>query len=192
MGLMIGVGSYASALKDDPGEAERIEHQLASINSVLRDMGLLEHVEPVELERLNNRSAFDSLRYSAIYQLRELYVDFTLENGSNSCSEGALSESHLVCHSDYNGFYLPIKFNRVIADENRIPGTWLGSSYELMSELIYVAPALGIKLEDGVMTDDIADELNYDREYSDELIAWIALFEAARLSVEHNTAIIFS
>ncbi|MFV1872762.1 MAG: hypothetical protein ACMZ64_05485 [Oleiphilus sp.] len=188
MGVMFCVGAYARALVDDPEEAESIEIQLASINSVLRERGIEEHNEPIKLKQLDNRALYGSIRYSALFSLRECYIDYSSENESVLASGLA---SHLVCHSDHNGFYLPIRFARVIADENRIPGNWLGSSYELMNELVLVAPALDIPLEDGILTDELLDELNYDRKHTDELVAWLELFEAARLSIENNSAIIF-
>ena len=102
MGVMFCVGSYASALVDDPEEAETIEKQLASINSVLRELGIEEHNEPKELIQLNSRAMYGVIRYSALFGLRELYIDYSLEHES-FLANGL--ESHLVCHSDQTNQY---------------------------------------------------------------------------------------
>jgi hypothetical protein len=72
-----------------------------------------------------------------------------------------------------------------------------GSSQRLLSELIEVAPALGIKLDRrGELADDEATRISELAEaeqtpYYRELLSWMALYEAARLSIQHRTAIVF-
>ena len=103
--------------------------------------------------------------------------------------------SHLLCHSDAEGFYAPIDFQDVIADD-RLVGGLLGSSFRLRDELIEIAPALGISLQNGQLSDEEADAVNAGTEdgmpLSIEKMAWIALYEAARLSIQHKTAICFT
>jgi len=187
MGVSIYVGFYAQCVQYDPDIALTIDQQLNSINKVLSERGLEEHVEPRTLGKMNNRADSSDFSYAKLFQLRQFYLDLI---------EGSPSESHLVCHSDFDGFYLPINFDTVIKDKDgKIAGTWLGSSYGLIKELVHVAPVLGISLTDGLLSDETADEVNdkawSSSRYSDELMAWIALYEAARLSIEHNSAIVF-
>jgi hypothetical protein len=70
----------------------------------------------------------------------------------------------------------------------------IGSSQHLLRELIQVAPALNITLENGELSDAEALRINAlgesDRGLYREYTVWIALFEAARLSIEHNTLIV--
>jgi hypothetical protein len=72
----------------------------------------------------------------------------------------------------------------------------LGSSYRLRDELIYLAPALGIRLDGSQLADSDAEEINAEEDQEEgiwrERLVWLSLFEAARLSIEHATAICFS
>ncbi len=185
MGVSIYVGFYASCLKYDPDIAVTLEQQFKAMNTVLVEQGVSTHTEPTAIVDMKNRAASNDFSYGKIFQLRQLYTD---------TMDGHSSESHLVCHSDFDGFYLPVEFHNV-SNDKRIQGTFLGSSYELMKELVSLAPELGISLRDGILCDEEAAEVNArawssDR-HSDELMAWIALFEAARLSIEHKSAIVF-
>ena len=108
-----------------------------------------------------------------------------------------MMESHLLCHSDCEGFYFPIPFTNILFDKkDRIPGGMLGSSVMLQKELIAVAPALGIRLDKGKLTDQEAQKINREVEAESPLwiekAVWISLFEAARLSIEHKAAICFA
>ena len=107
-------------------------------------------------------------------------------------------DSHLICHSDCEGFYFPIVFDEVIFadDEHALLGGMLGSSYKLREELVTVAPALGIFLLGEVLSDEEAERINARIDAEDglerELMAWLAAYEACRLSIEHKTAIVFN
>ncbi len=69
-------------------------------------------------------------------------------------------------------------------------------SVMLQNELVAVAPALGIRLENGQLSDQEADKLNREIEAQSPLwieeVVWFSLFEAARLSIEHKAAICFA
>jgi hypothetical protein len=104
--------------------------------------------------------------------------------------------SHLLCHSDAEGFYFPIDFDDVIFDEDgSLPGGMLGSTQRLMQELITLAPYLGIKLQNGELSDSAAARLNEGSEAAGPLwiekCVWLSIFEAARLSLKHKAAIWF-
>lgn len=111
--------------------------------------------------------------------------------------QSTLMNSHLLCHSDAEGFYLPIDFEEpVFADEAISGGGMIGSSKKLMEELRSMTPALGIALTDGQLSDEEASRINKQVDAESplwrELLVWITLFEAARLSLEHKTAICFN
>ncbi|NHZ82768.1 hypothetical protein F2P44_26325 [Massilia sp. CCM 8695] len=103
-------------------------------------------------------------------------------------------KSHLVCHSDAEGFYVPVAFGDP-AFHAELPGGILGSSYRLLEELIVVAPAIGVELVNRALTDGEAARISQlassEHGLYRELCAWLALYEAARLSIEHKTAIVF-
>ncbi|RSZ45970.1 MULTISPECIES: hypothetical protein [unclassified Variovorax] len=237
MGLAVCVGMLAELLEDDPESAEGFEEELAEVNRVLAAAGLPQHTEPREPMEFDSRASIDGFPYSFIHYLRRAYahrllspdwvatpladdVDPTADPKIQALLDG--SESHLLCHSDAEGFYVPVDFDDVLfdeecgdgedeaeegdADDDRgedelveevggLPGGMLGSSYRLLEELVFVAPALGIRLEDGELSDEEAQRIDDLIEEDDglyrEYVSWLLLYESARLSIEHGTAIVF-
>jgi hypothetical protein len=112
---------------------------------------------------------------------------------------GSMLSSHLLCHSDAEGFYVPVSFSEPLfdVDDIGIPGGMLGSSYALLDELREVAPAIDIDLKDGELTDGEADRL-YEvgcddaHPWTREYVVFLALWEAAKASIAHKTAIVFT
>ena len=90
--------------------------------------------------------------------------------------------------------YIPIDFETVIEIDD-IPGLLLGSSHRLFQELIFVAPTLGVALDGQNLSNDQVERIEKiiyaEGPLHIELMVWILLFEAARLSIEHGTAIQF-
>ena len=214
MGLAIGVGVLADLLENDREGADWLDEGLAAANRLLAKAGLPSHAEPRTLEPPAMRASIESFPYSFIHYLRRAYAHRTANTSwvavptSNDVDPTAdpiverevdLLRSHLLCHSDAEGFYVPVDFRDVLfadAGDSTLPGDMLGSSYRLLEELLVVAPALGICLTSGELSDDEAarvDELACSGEgLSRELCSWLALYEAARISIELKTAIVFS
>ena len=214
MGLAIGVGALADLLKHDAEGAEWLEGGLAAANALLASAGYPAHDEPRSVPRLAPRAGLGSMPYSFLHHLRRAYarraedpawMATALDEGEDPADDPALEEqfgalaSHLVCHSDAEGFYLPVDFPEpLFADsaQSDVPGGIVGSSQRLLAELVQVAPALGITLRDGRLSDAEADRIDFlassEEGLHRELSSWLALFEAARLSVEHRTAIVFA
>jgi hypothetical protein len=219
MGLSISVGNLAY-FAEDPEAAEWFQEEMIQVNEVLVEQGFPQHQEPEKLPPMQNRSKVYGFSYSYLHHLRRIYAR-TVDNPEwittptpkeeSAADDEVLDEqmymmsSHLLCHSDSGGFYLPIEFEEIIFDDgdgDRIPGGMLGSSYSLMKELIFIAPKLGIQLENGNLSDEevIKIELAIQAEEEDESqeglwiekIVWLSLFESARLSIEYKTAICFS
>lgn len=75
-------------------------------------------------------------------------------------------------------------------------GGIVGSSYGLLDELIEVAPHLGISLDDdGSLPLHEAQRLYHvstsgKGDHHDEICAWLALHEAAELSITYGTSIV--
>jgi hypothetical protein len=212
MGLSICIGMLADLDENDPEARQWLEEDLAAVNRVLASAGLPAHAEP-EGALPSGRAALTSFPYSFLHYLRRVYARHldqpgwkaeALPEGEDPAADEALEaeydmfRSHLVCHSDAEGFYVPVDFPEVLFAEEgeELPGGMLGSSQRLLAELIDVAPALGITLADGELSDAEARRINAlgeaDRGLYREMIVWIALYEAARLSVRHRTAIVFS
>jgi hypothetical protein len=210
MGLSISVGYLADLEHNDAEGAAWFSEILEKLNAVLEQHGLQAHREPTHLPELESRSACPSFPYSFLHYLRRVYAhakrDPTwraepLETGRDPAQDDVLDEeifmfeSHLLNHADGEGYYVPQEFEDVIYEDD-IAGTMIGSSQHLLRELIQAAPALGITLENDELSDVEAARINKvgesDAGLYRELTVWIALFEAARLSIEHNTLIVFS
>ncbi|MFZ6760991.1 hypothetical protein ACO0K9_27620 [Undibacterium sp. Ji50W] len=214
MGLGISVGELAALAESDPEGVEWMEEGFAAANAVLTEAGLPEHVEPRQLPALDSRAQLDSLPYSFIHYLRRAYArrkadpswiatpspkDEEPEEDEALQAEYDAMNSHLICHSDAEGYYLPVDFSEVLFAESAdsdLPGGMLGSSYRLMEELLLVAPALGIKLDNDQLSDSEAERISKVAQEEDgcyrELESWILLYECARLSLQYKTAIVFS
>ncbi|HEX7863313.1 MAG TPA: hypothetical protein VF555_00100 [Variovorax sp.] len=228
MGLAVCVGMLAELLEDDPESAEGFEEELAEVNRVLAAAGLPQHTEPREPMEFDSRASIDGFPYSFIHYLRRAYahrllspdwvatpladdVDPTADPKIQALLDG--SGSHLLCHSDAEGFYVPVDFREVLFDADDcgegedegqddedeeasgLPGGMLGSSHRLLDELVFVAPALGIHLDNGKLSDEEAERIDAlieeDGGLYREYVSWLLLYESARLSIEHKTAIVF-
>ena len=214
MGLTVGIGVLAYLLENDQEGASSLEEGFAAANLLLEAEGLPIHSEPRTFKTPVSRASIRSFPYSFIHYLRRAYahrsanqswmahpIDHNVDPAADPLVDDELAMlcSHLICHSDAEGFYLPIDFSDVLfadPEDSSLPGGMLGSSYRLLEELEVVAPALGIRLNDGRLPHDEAeriDELACSGEgIYRELCSWLALYEAARLSIELKTAIVFS
>lgn len=214
MGVNFSVGMLADLMQHDSEGAKSFKQSLNNINAVLAENDLPEHNEPIELPDLESRAELDGYPYSFLHHLRRVYarcindpdwVPVVLPEGDDVANdpivdeESCMFESHLLCHSDCEGFYLPVKFEEIIIDEKdleRIEGGSIGSSYQLHDELISIADKLNIKLVDKQLYDNEVEKIHQQVESETglwiEKLMWLALFEASRLSIQHNTAICFS
>lgn len=213
MGLAISVGTLADLQQEDPEGAQSLSGEFEVANALLKQAGLPAHTEPAALPELQSRAAIDSFPYSFLHYLRRAYAHAALDgqwratplpDGEEPGDDPVLDEaqdmfdSHLICHSDCEGFYFPIVFDDVIFgdDGHELAGGMLGSSYTLREELVTVAPALGIFLLGDELSDEEAERINERVNAEDgldrELVAWLAIYEACRLSIEHKTAIVFN
>jgi len=212
MGLAISVGMLAELSDLDPEGVEFYRDYFVAVNDLLAKQGLPPHTEPETLPEMDNRCSLCSYPYSFLHYLRYAYahriadskwVASPLPEGANPAADPVVEEqtmqmrSHLLCHSDAEGFYLPIEFREVLFDESeRIPGGMVGSSYRLLEELAFVAPVLGIRLQGSSLPDEEAQAINDKVERQEglwiERIVWLSLFEAARLSIKHKAAVCFA
>lgn len=94
---------------------------------------------------------------------------------------------------------MPIEFRsrEPLYSDNAQIGGLLGSSNAVMQELIGVAPLIGIELTEGELSDQQAAQLASENahaetvEFGRERQVWFTLYEAAKHSIEHHTAIVF-
>ncbi|MBL1078463.1 hypothetical protein JK358_29055 [Nocardia sp. 2] len=215
MGLAVGTHSlaYAVAHDDDPEYLEMLRNDLRAINVALAAEGIAAHTEPEVNGGVTGRATVGSVPYSFVHHLRRAYAWATeypgravppVAEGERASEDsvleqvGEMFESHLLCHSDCEGYYVPVDFADVVfsAPELEIPGCMVGSSQALLRELVYVAPYLGITLVEGELSDaEIArvDAENGDDEHPlyRERETWLLFYEAARVSVANRTVISF-
>jgi hypothetical protein len=219
MGLAINVGLLEYWLQEEDSEAAaEFRESMEKVNEVLAEKGLPQHQEPETIGMVKRQgvSVISGFPYSCLHSLRRIYalaiddedwIPTPAPPGGSPEDEDVIEEatymleSHLLCHSDCDGYYLPIDFIDIVVDskeKNRIPGGILCSSYRLMEDLVFLAPKLGIDLSAGQLSDaeakkvSVAQDPNSGDDFWNEKTAWLCLFEAARLSIEYKTAICFS
>jgi hypothetical protein len=211
MGLSIQVGLLSALLFDDEQDAaDDLRNQFEACNRLLTRHHLPSHQEPESLGLLRGRADLDGFGYSSLHHLRLAYAHRLLNPNwtvtqSNRELRASLDPvlnaadkkktSHLLWHSDAEGFYLPVNFKPLLIDKS-VAGLVLCSTQRLIEELTFVAPAIGVRLQDGVLSDDEAAAINkrVDDETGPhiEQMVWITLYEAARLGLEHRAAIVFT
>ena len=209
MGLAIELGMLAQLTADGEDEADLFREQLDALNACLAAIGAPAHAEPDSIGELDNRADLLSFPYSFIHFLRHAYAHRIADAGwiatplaadadptSDQTLEAKMDQfdSHLLCHSDAEGLYVPVEFTEPMFHD-ALPGGIAGSSYRLLQELIVVAPAIGVALDNQTLSDAEAARINdlvgSEHGLYRELCVWLALYEAARLSIEHKTAIVF-
>ncbi len=205
MGLAITSGEYAYFLEEDPEGAEWLEEDLLKINLALKEKGFREHTEPKKIPE-TNMSCIEGFPYSFLHYLRRVYAlnelgeKITPTNGEITEQDESIIEkvsgklsSHLLCHSDAEGYYVPIEFNDVIFN-SELPGEILGSRQKLFSEIIKIANLINIEVIDNSISEITESELaeaNENNPYYIERVVWFALYENCKNSIEHNTLISF-
>ncbi|WP_459958967.1 hypothetical protein [Nocardia sp. IFM 10818] len=216
MGLAVATHVFADALQDTdyPEEVDELRDQLRAINDLLLHEGLSPHHEATTRGPATARDTLGSVPYSFVHYLRRAYARAheypdepltPVAEGEDPTEDEAVDslmymfESHLLCHSDCEGYYVPVDFDEVLFpdEELGLPGGMVGSSDGLLRELEYVAPYLGITLVDDELSDaEIArimaehgddDEHPFYRERE----TWLLFYEAARVSVANKTLITF-
>lgn len=212
MSLAVSVGVLA--VDDaDPEWIDHLRESFRQVNRVLAAHGLPLHEEPECLPDLPYRGQLLSFPYSWLHYLRRA-VAFARQAPDQFCpvAEGVdpsaderlddelsiFVGSHLICHSDCEGFYVPIDFPEPLYDdqERRLPGEILGSSQRALQEVRQAAPLLGIPLEGGNLSDEVAKNIAGEKDGSNpywiERQVWLTMFEALRHSVEYKCAVAFN
>ncbi|KIG17747.1 hypothetical protein DB30_02780 [Enhygromyxa salina] len=207
MGLAIGVGVLADLIIHDAEGADWMRTSIEGVNQALEANELPQHDEPesfaTPLHELCHGCT--SFPYSFLHYLRRAYAhmregqpvpdDNEMRPEHDSVIEDAamMMDSHLLCHSDAEGHYVPIDFSDVIFDDELVGGM-LGSSQALLRELIEVAPHIDVTLEGGRPTPACEAQLRVIEDSGRlwrERLVWYTLFEAATISIEHRTLIVF-
>jgi len=104
---------------------------------------------------------------------------------------------HLIYHSDCEGYYVPVDFRQVIADE-AVAGGYLGSSVRLLAETRRIAAALGLPEDLDPDSAEVFDACQAKipaaagwQRYGVESYGCLRLIQAARHSIATGAAIAF-
>jgi hypothetical protein len=211
MSLAISLGVLACGPEADPEGIEWLREDFRHINRVLAANGLPLHEEPESLPRIPYRGQLLGFPYSWLHYLRRA-VAFARQAPDQFCPVAededpaddmridrelsSIGNSHLICHSDCEGFYVPIDFPRPLYDdEDELTGGILGSSQRALQEVIQAAPLLDIPLVAGKLSNKaartIVKEADESHPYWLERKVWLTMFEAFRHSVEYRYAVVF-
>ncbi|MBX9941470.1 MAG: hypothetical protein K2Y32_19560 [Candidatus Obscuribacterales bacterium] len=163
MGLAIEINVLGQLLENGDEEGVAFfKEEFELVNKALKMHGLPEHVEPEELLEFDSLGSCLSFPYSFVHYLRtamayarnnrtqQQYLEDKPEGDENNellqCELFEKTTSHIICHSDCEGYYLPLDFEDIIfADEDyQFAGGMLGSSKKVLEELLSCADFLGI------------------------------------------------
>ncbi|MFJ9843714.1 hypothetical protein ACIRYZ_25310 [Kitasatospora sp. NPDC101155] len=119
-------------------------------------------------------------------------------DGQKIQDETAMLASHLLCHADDSGYYIPVDFSEplFLDPEAGVDGGGIvGSSQRLMAELAGLAPSLGIHLDtDGTLSaaeESALADMEPDTPFETEKFTWHQLYRACRASMAGGQAIVF-
>lgn len=211
MGLAVSVGIVAGMLSI--GEDEGVAHYRAefdALSAALRAEGV-DWREPEGADVPPMRAHAGSFPYSFLHYLRRTYAllqrdepvtpvasrDELDRDEHKVADETSMFSSHLLCHSDCEGYYIPVDFPDPLflpEDAGLAGAGMVGSSQGLRAELIACAPALGIRLDDGALSDAEAARLNDipdEADFGIETVVWLTLYETTRASIAGGHAIVF-
>lgn len=214
MGLAIQVALLADLTVNDAEGAAYYQSAFERVNKALAAAGEPTYTEPVQVAPLKSRTPLMSFPYGFLHHLRRAYAyaveqpgtPYTpVEAGEDPAKDPVVDdlmymfESHLLCHSDCEGFYVPVPLDEPVFDREHdvAGGGMIGSSAGLAAELRVTAPLIGIELRPDGTVDDAEIERVFAAANAEktpvwrEQLVWLALFEAARLSVAHGAAIVF-
>jgi hypothetical protein len=225
MGLAVSVGTLASALEQgDTDTVTILRRDFKQINRLLEAEGLPAFTEPESLPPIKDRPGLkwdrglqrgmwlSNVPYSwfghmqrAIAFARQappgekftpMPADWEFSEDPWITEEMFANESHILCHSSTEGYFVPIDFPEPIHDDgSRLTGEILGSSQHASQELVETAPLLGISLRSGKLSDKaaaiIAEEQEGSHPYWIKRHVWLLLFDRFRQSIEFGTAVVF-
>jgi hypothetical protein len=221
MGLALEVGILADLKTADEEGYEYFREQFSLLNELLTENQLPAHSEPEEIPLFS----CDMYGYSGLHYLRRIAAHLLVNRTMPAPCAGQLNDDpmmhecydeiatmqdarssdwkrfdHLLCHSDAEGFYVPVDFAEVLFDLNDkgLAGAQVGSSAKLLAECTTLANALELPThldpDDNVFFGAAENQGHGSgwQRYGIECYACIRLIHAARHSLKHGAAIVFT
>jgi hypothetical protein len=207
MGLAVSVGNPCIGY-DEEGE-EHYRRQFAGLAAALAAEGHAWTPPAGPPPHGQARPHVSSFPYSCLHHLRRAYalkvegqpvtpvLDGDLKSADQFVEDASLMfDSHLLCHSDSAGFYVPVPLAEPLfadAEAGVAGGGMIGSSQGLLDELRRIAPEIGVHLEaDGSLSDAEAGRLGAGTDpFGTEQMVWLTLHEACRVSVASGHPVVF-
>jgi hypothetical protein len=220
MGLAVEVG-LLSLHKKNGSDAEIPRNEFNRLTDFLAENGYKDFHEPEDCPTVS----YGMYGYSGLHYLRRIAAHLDLKglepapgkfDGVAPDQDAVLAEyykladakvqlpqrrfDHLICHSDAEGFYVPIDFIDVLTDstKTKVWGEFVGSSYRLAEECQVLANFLQLPLDldpEDVAFFDAVDSQGIGehkwQKYGVESFTCIRLLNAARHSIETGAAIVF-
>jgi hypothetical protein len=211
MGLNMVVGVLVDA---DEEYAEMVRTDFTAIGELLQRAGAGRWAEPDTIQD----AEFGMWGYSGLHTVRRLAVHLgasgrlpeSLVEARHATDDALLTKAyavlpsnppgpfdHLIYHSDCEGYYVPVGFDRVIVDE-RAPGGYLGSSVRLLEETRRIAQALGLPDDLDPDSEEVFEATSAEtpategwQRYGIEAYVCLQLLRAAELSIATGSAIAF-
>ncbi|MHA7943960.1 hypothetical protein ACJOV8_012865 [Formosa sp. 3Alg 14/1] len=213
MGLGITSGILADFIENEPEGYEAYKAIFDNINVILEKNNLEPHQEPDVLDQaplfsggfpydfLHHLRRFAAHAWKNEYEENWVPTPFSPEEepqGDEILEEHySYMSSHLLTHSDTEGFYIPVQLPEVLfdTDEAPVPGAMIGSSYDLLKELKTLTKPLGIILNE---QDSISNLPELNKRIHDKGDFWVetlvcaTLLDAAKFSITNKTSIVFN
>ncbi|MEV7176541.1 hypothetical protein [Kitasatospora sp. NPDC093679] len=207
MGLSITVGLLDDLDRHDPEGAAHHARELAVLADALQAKGIdWQEPAPAGTGRAAHSGGFP---YGYLHHLRRAFVlrrrgavtpAASTDPEQYDCDRGEVEEealmfsSHLLCHSDCAGYYVPADFDDPVflPEEAAVAGGGMvGSTGQLLAELRRLAPAIGICPEAADAAADTGTAGAAGGPYEAEQFAWYVLHGACRQSLATGRAIVF-
>lgn len=213
MGLNVVVGLEDEA--EDEDEYEHVRADFAVIRELLDRSGAGQWPEPELNERVLEGdmwgySGLHTVRRVAVHLARNGALPDPLEEAHRATDDPLLAKAyaelagepagpfaHLIFHSDCEGYYVPVDFDRVMVDDS-LSGRFLGSSLRLLEETRRIAGALGLPEDLDPDSEEVFDACDAEtpaaegwQRYGVESYVCLRLIHAAKHSIATGAAIAF-
>jgi hypothetical protein len=228
MGLTLEVGILADLRENDLEGYQRYRNQFELLNEYLEKAGLPSHHEPEKCEvwscemygysglhylcriaahidltgtlpSVGNKENLDDLFLKNYYKYAENRNANLLAKLFQPKYKFAFN--HLILHSDADGFYLPIDFEKVLYNDSelKIVGNYVGSTIQLLRECERLASILEIPSDINEKSEELWEAADAQCEsstkwqkYGIESFTCVHLIKACKMSIEAGAAIVFT
>lgn len=213
MGLSITVGLLDDQARNDAEGLAYHRRAFARLSAALADSGIVWQ-EPEVAEPPVAPAVSAGFPYRYLTHLRRVFVLGRFGNPvtpalgldgaqyARDCrkidDEMTMFDSHLLCHADDSGYYVPVDFREPLfldAKAGVAGNGMVGSSQRLLAELVGVAGALGITVEaEGTLSADEESALRGmepNTPFEMEKAIWYQLYRACSASIAGGHAVVF-